>query len=86
MFKIILISKVGIKFAIEYLKRFMTMSCDCCNKKSVEETGYDRDWGLYMIKVGFVILIWIALFCYGYSYFYSEDNNIQQTELVEENH
>ena len=59
----------------------MTMNCDY-NEKKVKETGYGRDWGLYMIKIGFIILICIALFCYGYNYFYPEDNNHIQIESV----
>ncbi len=59
----------------------MTMSCNCNDKPSIPNT--DKDWGAYMIKVGLIILLWVVVFCYGYTYFHPEENpQPQQLETV----
>lgn len=57
------------------------MNCNCNDKPNIPNT--DRDWSAYMIKVGFIILLWVTLFCYGYTYFHlEEDPQHQQIETV----
>lgn len=57
-----------------------------CDNKNIKEVNSGRDWGLYMIIVGTIVLLWITVFCYGYSYFHPESDNAEQIELVEQKH